>query len=36
MRTNIDVLVLENFVLDKSAQPEAVQDETWRQEFVLD
>jgi carbamoyltransferase len=36
MRTNIDVLVLENFVLDKGAQPEAVQDETWRQEFMLD
>ena len=36
MRTNIDVLVLENFVLDKSAQPEAAEDKNWQEEFVLD
>jgi carbamoyltransferase len=36
MRTDMDVLVLENFVLDKSAQPKIAQDESWRKEFVLD
>ena len=36
MRTNIDVLVLENFVLEKAVQPEAARDESWRAEFVLD
>ena len=36
MRTNIDVLVLENFVLEKSAQPKRAEDESWKTEFVLD
>ena len=36
MRTDMDVLVLENFVLEKSAQPKMAQDESWRKEFVLD
>ncbi|HJU44851.1 MAG TPA: carbamoyltransferase C-terminal domain-containing protein, partial [Vicinamibacterales bacterium] len=36
MRTNIDVLVLENFVLEKVAQPKREEDESWKQEFVLD
>ena len=36
MRTNIDVLVLENFVLDKAAQPTRVEDASWKAEFVLD
>jgi carbamoyltransferase len=36
MRTNMDVLVLENFVLEKAEQPRAVEDEAWRTEFVLD
>ncbi len=36
MRTNIDVLVLEDFVLEKAAQPAVVNDEAWRTEFVLD
>jgi carbamoyltransferase len=36
MRSNIDVLVLENFVLDKTAQPARVEDESWKAEFVLD
>jgi carbamoyltransferase len=36
MRTDMDVLVLENFVLEKSAQPKMVSDESWRTEFVLD
>jgi carbamoyltransferase len=36
MRTNMDVLVLENFLLFKEEQVAAPQDETWKQEFVLD
>ena len=36
MRTDMDVLVLENFVLEKSAQPKVERDESWRKEFVLD
>ena len=36
MRTNMDVLVLENFVLEKSAQPKRAEDESWKTEFVLD
>jgi carbamoyltransferase len=36
MRTNMDVLVLENFLLEKSAQPKRAEDESWKTEFVLD
>jgi carbamoyltransferase len=36
MRTNIDVLVLETFVLEKGAQPKHEEDESWKKEFVLD
>jgi len=36
MRTNIDVLILENSVLYKTEQPAVVADEEWRREFVLD
>jgi carbamoyltransferase len=36
MRTNIDVLVLENFVLEKAAQPKQAEDLSWQREFVLD
>jgi carbamoyltransferase len=36
MRTNIDVLVLENFVLMKTEQPSVPQSEGWENEFVLD
>jgi carbamoyltransferase len=36
MRTNIDVLVLENFVLYKTEQPKPVADDEWQREFVLD
>jgi carbamoyltransferase len=36
MRTNIDVLVLENFVLMKTEQPSVPQSEEWKNEFVLD
>ena len=36
MRTEMDVLVLENQVILKSEQPESEKDETWMQEFDLD
>jgi len=36
MRTDMDVLVLENLVLEKSEQAPVVEDESWRTEFVLD
>ncbi|MGI8812242.1 MAG: carbamoyltransferase family protein [Pyrinomonadaceae bacterium] len=36
MRTEMDVLVLEDFILLKEDQPEAESDESWRQEFELD
>jgi carbamoyltransferase len=36
MRTNLDVLVLENYVLAKQEQGAVAVDESWRQEFVLD
>ena len=36
MRTDMDVLVLENFVLEKRDQAAVVEDESWRKEFVLD
>jgi carbamoyltransferase len=36
MRTNMDVLVLENFILAKSEQKPTVEDASWKQEFVLD
>lgn len=36
MRTHIDVLVLGPFVLEKPAQPEWKETETWQQEFQLD
>ena len=36
MRTNLDVLVLENYVLAKQEQAAVAADESWRQEFVLD
>ena len=36
MRTNIDVLVLENFVLRKEKQPELKGDVDWQKEFELD
>ena len=36
MRTNMDVLALENFILVKSEQTPVAQDESWRREFVLD
>jgi carbamoyltransferase len=36
MRTNMDVLVLENFILERTAQPVREADESWKKEFVLD
>ena len=36
MRTEIDVLVLQNQILFKSAQPKSEKAETWKQEFELD
>ena len=36
MRTNMDVLVLENFILVKSEQAPIAEDASWRKEFVLD
>ena len=36
MRTEMDYLVLENVILDKSQQPEWAKDESWRDEFELD
>lgn len=36
MRTGIDILVLENFILDKSTQPEWAETAKWKDEFGLD
>ena len=36
MRTEMDYLVLENFILAKSDQPETDKDESWKVEFELD
>lgn len=36
MRTEMDYLVLENFLLDKKAQPVGNEDSDWKNEFVLD
>lgn len=36
MRTDMDVLVLENFILYKEEQPEWIEKEDWRTKFVLD
>jgi carbamoyltransferase len=36
MRTGIDILVLEDFVLQKSEQPPWQEDRDWKEEFGLD
>jgi carbamoyltransferase len=36
MRTDMDVLVLENYVLEKSEQPLVARTDEWREEFLLD
>jgi carbamoyltransferase len=36
MRTDMDVLVLGSYILEKSEQPARVESTEWREEFVLD
>ena len=36
MRTDMDALVLENFILVKTEQAAIAEDASWRKEFVLD
>ena len=36
MRTNMDYLIMGNFMLDKSAQKPLVEEKSWREEFQLD
>ncbi len=36
MRTEMDYLIVENFLLDKNAQPEWEKDTDWQDEFELD
>lgn len=36
MRTEIDYLVIEGFLLDKREQPEIEKDDSWKEEFELD
>ena len=36
MRTEMDILVLENLILLKSEQPKFEKNEDWQQEFELD
>jgi carbamoyltransferase len=36
MRTGIDVLALEDFILEKKDQPKWVETENWQEEFGLD
>jgi len=36
MRTEMDYLVVENFLLDKRQQPNWEEKENWQEEFVLD
>lgn len=36
MRTEMDYLVIEDFILAKGAQPESNQDDSWKHEFALD
>jgi carbamoyltransferase len=36
MRTEMDYLVMENILLEKSNQPLGDQDNSWKEEFELD
>jgi carbamoyltransferase len=36
MRSDMDVLVIENYILEKADQPKLDEDESWKKEFVLD
>ena len=36
MRTEMDYLVIENFILEKPKQPHWESDDSWKDEFELD
>jgi carbamoyltransferase len=36
MRTNMDILVLENYILYKEEQPEWKETQNWKDEYELD
>ena len=36
MRTEMDYLVMENILIDKTKQPEWQEEDDWRNEFALD
>ncbi len=36
MRSDMDILVIENYILEKVDQPKLEEDESWKREFVLD
>ena len=36
MRTDMDYLIMGNYLLDKKEQKELVEDKDWRKEFTLD
>ncbi len=36
MRSNMDYLIIENFILDKSNQKNSFNDKSWKEEYVLD
>ncbi len=36
MRTEMDILVLENLILEKDKQPALRDDQDWRQQYELD
>jgi carbamoyltransferase len=36
MRTEMDYLVIESFLLDKSEQPAWAEKDAWQEEFALD
>jgi len=36
MRTEMDTLILGNFIIEKDAQPEWKEKDDWRNEFALD
>ncbi len=36
MRSDMDVLVIDNYILEKTDQPVRAEDESWKKEFVLD
>jgi carbamoyltransferase len=36
MRSDMDILVIDNFIFEKADQPKRAEDESWKTEFVLD